>query len=258
MFIVSVVMMNILIAIVSDSYEHAMIRAERLFLRARLEIAAELDSLFALTRGVNNNTGCTRLSRSSCCQTILKTMTSPFIRVFAMKSRAGVVELETEMWTARAQDMENRMRTAVTQTEKRLERTISRMQKQLQQQVTQSEIRLVKTFGAETAGNFFGTEEQDSGSRMSHASHEEKHVARVGQRPPLRPTVDRARTGRPPVTRQSSGRNVGPQGKVLNRGRSSSNVARESRGSDYYTRTADIRDRAATRLNRPPPHPTKP
>ena len=42
MFIMTIVMLNILIAIVSDSYEAAMIRSKAMFVRAKFELAAEL------------------------------------------------------------------------------------------------------------------------------------------------------------------------------------------------------------------------
>ena len=42
-FIVLVIMLNILIAVVSDSYECAIIRSKKLFLSARLELVAEFD-----------------------------------------------------------------------------------------------------------------------------------------------------------------------------------------------------------------------
>jgi len=45
MFFVVIVMLNVLIAVVSDSYDLAMTRAENLFLRTRLELVAELDAL---------------------------------------------------------------------------------------------------------------------------------------------------------------------------------------------------------------------
>lgn len=45
MFFVVVVMLNVLIAIVSDSYDFALTRSEKLFLRARLQLLAELDAL---------------------------------------------------------------------------------------------------------------------------------------------------------------------------------------------------------------------
>jgi len=45
MFFVVVVMLNVLIAIVSDSYDFALTRSEKLFLRARLVLVAELDAL---------------------------------------------------------------------------------------------------------------------------------------------------------------------------------------------------------------------
>ena len=49
-FLVNVLLLNILIAVVSDSYEYALIRARKLFLRARLDLVAELDTLFRLGR----------------------------------------------------------------------------------------------------------------------------------------------------------------------------------------------------------------
>ena len=44
-FLVMVMMLNILIAVVSDSYDYAVIRAQRLFLMARLALVAELDTM---------------------------------------------------------------------------------------------------------------------------------------------------------------------------------------------------------------------
>jgi hypothetical protein len=45
MFFVVIVMLNVLIAVVSDSYDYAMTRATQLFLRTRLVLVAELDAL---------------------------------------------------------------------------------------------------------------------------------------------------------------------------------------------------------------------
>ncbi len=45
LFFVVIVMLNVLFAVVSDSYDYAMKRAQQLFLRSRLECVAELDSL---------------------------------------------------------------------------------------------------------------------------------------------------------------------------------------------------------------------
>jgi hypothetical protein len=46
-----IIMLNVLIAVVSDSYDYAMTRASGLFLRTRLVLVAELDAL-GLTREV--------------------------------------------------------------------------------------------------------------------------------------------------------------------------------------------------------------
>jgi len=46
MVLVVVVMMNVLIAIVSDSYDNAMVRSNELFWRARLELVAEVSTTF--------------------------------------------------------------------------------------------------------------------------------------------------------------------------------------------------------------------
>ena len=46
-FIVMILMLNILIAVVSDSYDYAVIKSRQLFCRARLELAAELDVMFS-------------------------------------------------------------------------------------------------------------------------------------------------------------------------------------------------------------------
>jgi hypothetical protein len=42
---VVVVMLNVLIAVVSDAYDYSMTRAQQLFLRTRLQLVAELDAL---------------------------------------------------------------------------------------------------------------------------------------------------------------------------------------------------------------------
>lgn len=44
-FFVVVVMLNVLIAVVSDAYDYSMTRAQQLFLRTRLQLVAELDAL---------------------------------------------------------------------------------------------------------------------------------------------------------------------------------------------------------------------
>merc|ERR1740136_464189 len=41
-FLVMLILLNMLIAIISDSYDYAIIRAEELFLQARINLAAEL------------------------------------------------------------------------------------------------------------------------------------------------------------------------------------------------------------------------
>ena len=46
MFLVVVIMMNVLIAIVSDSYDNAMVRSNELYSRARLELVAEVSTTF--------------------------------------------------------------------------------------------------------------------------------------------------------------------------------------------------------------------
>jgi len=46
--LVTILLLNILIAVVSDSYEYAQIRSRVLFRRARLELAAELEALTPL------------------------------------------------------------------------------------------------------------------------------------------------------------------------------------------------------------------
>ena len=46
-FIANIMMLNVLIAVVSDSYANAMIKSEVLFRRARLELIAEFDTMFS-------------------------------------------------------------------------------------------------------------------------------------------------------------------------------------------------------------------
>ena len=62
-----VLMLNILIAVVSDSYEHAQINARPLFLLARISLVAELDSMglssTSLTKDGRPATFCSRVNR---------------------------------------------------------------------------------------------------------------------------------------------------------------------------------------------------
>jgi hypothetical protein len=44
-FFVVIILLNVLIAVVSDSYSYAKTKARQLFLRSRLELIAELDAL---------------------------------------------------------------------------------------------------------------------------------------------------------------------------------------------------------------------
>merc|ERR1711904_30105 len=48
MLVVNILMLNVLIAVVSDSYDYARIRSQKIFLRSRLERTAEFD-LMGLT-----------------------------------------------------------------------------------------------------------------------------------------------------------------------------------------------------------------
>merc|ERR1719191_1482978 len=45
MLVVNILMLNVLIAVVSDSYDYARIRSQKIFLRTRLERTAEFDLL---------------------------------------------------------------------------------------------------------------------------------------------------------------------------------------------------------------------
>ena len=53
-FMVMVLLLNMLIAIISDSYDYAMIRAEQLFLQARIDLAAELVAVGVATSDAKN------------------------------------------------------------------------------------------------------------------------------------------------------------------------------------------------------------
>ena len=70
-FLVVIVMLNVLIAVISDSYDYAQIRAAKLFVRTRVEIAAELVGL-----GVARSGEPTRFTE--CIDRLLVPFTSAF------------------------------------------------------------------------------------------------------------------------------------------------------------------------------------
>ena len=104
MFIVLVMMLNILIAVVGDSYDWALIRARKLFIGARLRLVAELGAIerFFLFRFIG------------CFAFLL-----PRSWLRSQLAIEGSNE-EDEIWLGRALDMERRTHNIVQASEARL------------------------------------------------------------------------------------------------------------------------------------------
>eukprot|EP00613_Pedinella_sp_CCMP2098_P042777 CAMPEP_0171793340 /NCGR_PEP_ID=MMETSP0991-20121206/67499_1 /TAXON_ID=483369 /ORGANISM="non described non described, Strain CCMP2098" /LENGTH=385 /DNA_ID=CAMNT_0012403587 /DNA_START=21 /DNA_END=1178 /DNA_ORIENTATION=+ len=98
MFFVVVVMLNVLIAVVSDAYDYSMTRAQQLFLRTRLQLVAELDSL-----GLTDHT---QSLLSPALNTLLSksALTGLFRKALRLKTEGNVYS--DEAWVGRVLHME--------------------------------------------------------------------------------------------------------------------------------------------------------
>lgn len=135
-FLVMVMMLNILIAVVSDSYDYAQIRARQLFLSARLDLVAEMDAIGIASQAqfqrsdFGRGPGCSAgeyqdLEGMGAARPngtgIGSWLVGQLSSIFRMSS---TVEDEDD-WLGRALDLERRTRKAVMHAEQRLARCVS-------------------------------------------------------------------------------------------------------------------------------------
>jgi hypothetical protein len=118
--IVMIVMLNVLIAVVSDGYDYAMTKSKRLFFKARLELVAELDHLFSLVSRQHLDS----------IDNMLEPLMSTMKFVLRTKQDKGELDIEEEaVWEGKLQHMERTFAAANKASEKRiqsLERTVTR------------------------------------------------------------------------------------------------------------------------------------
>ena len=124
-FIVMVIALNMLIAIVSDSYEYAQIRASKLFLRTRVELAAELVAI-----------GAARSRAPSVAIDTLGRLLAPMKRVLQLTAEPADREDgeddggggdDDDEWQGRALEMERRTQAAVSDSRVQLEARFGEM-----------------------------------------------------------------------------------------------------------------------------------
>ena len=102
---VTVLLLNVLIAVVSDSYDGAQTRAKKLYLAARLEFVARLDAMY-LTAAMSQQRG-----------PLAAAVHASMLRFFHVS--AGD-DGQHDEWRGRALDMERRMNNVVAAAEGRL------------------------------------------------------------------------------------------------------------------------------------------
>jgi len=151
-FLVMVMMLNILIAVVSDSYDYAQIRARQLFLSARLDLVAEMDAIGIASQAqfqrsdFGRGPGCSAgeyqdLEGMGAARPngtgIGSWLVGQLSSIFRMSS---TVEDEDD-WLGRALDLERRTRKAVMHAEQRLARCVSESELKL---LSESKVRAAK------------------------------------------------------------------------------------------------------------------
>ena len=121
-FIVMILMLNILIAVVSDSYDYAVIKSRQLFCRTRLELAAELDVMLPNARHgryspLNDGTPPTTNALSRLGASIMGRI-GESIKMGRQHDDAD--EYAADDWLGRALDMERRTKKLVEDSEARI------------------------------------------------------------------------------------------------------------------------------------------
>merc|ERR1712194_564484 len=100
---VMVIMLNVLIAVVSESYDCARVKAPVWFMQTRLEFVAELDVLGATGAGLE------------CLRPVLR----PWASILAFRLEGGVI-IE-DQWMGHSREMEKTMAALLDASEKRIE-----------------------------------------------------------------------------------------------------------------------------------------
>ena len=125
-FIVMIIALNMLIAIVSDSYEYAQIRASKLFLRTRVELAAELVAI-----------GAARSRPPTAASNLLGRVLVPMKHVLQLSAELPDSEDAgdggdggggDDEWQGRALEMERRTQAAVSDSRVQLEARFGEME----------------------------------------------------------------------------------------------------------------------------------
>jgi hypothetical protein len=119
MFLMAIIMLNILIAIVSDSYDAAMIRARALFTRAKFEFAAEQVAMRdALGWGFGSDGGASKVSTS----------------LLHVDLNDDENQTETE-WMGRALDMEHRVKKVVDRSKEEIKADVDVLRSDMESRV---------------------------------------------------------------------------------------------------------------------------
>jgi len=138
-FLANIMMLNVLIAVVSDSYECAIIKSKLLFRRARLELVAEFDTMLTICSGADGAglarhnayahvydeleraDGGTRSDQPTAQLTGLSWAVARLSRPLARAIKMGTDEEDGEdnAWPGRALDMEKRVAALIEAYEER-------------------------------------------------------------------------------------------------------------------------------------------
>lgn len=119
-FFVLVIIFNVLIAVVSDSYDYSMTRSRTLYLKARLELTGEFDALHLTTQKPHWKT--------------INYLLGPMIKKLRITPE-DETDGEEDNWKGRALDMESRIKTVI-------EKRCKKLEEQLMQQMIDMEQRM--------------------------------------------------------------------------------------------------------------------
>jgi len=141
-FIANIMMLNMLIAVVSDSYECAIIKSKLLFRRARLELVAEFDTMITIWRGsmggVRAGPGGAYAELQQVERAAVETPSSSWVwRTLAHAIKMGGGDDEGgDEWQGRTLDMEKRIVALIGASE-------TRANVELDARLTASEVRII-------------------------------------------------------------------------------------------------------------------
>eukprot|EP00747_Dinoflagellata_sp_TGD_P024946 gnl/TRDRNA2_/TRDRNA2_130900_c1_seq1.p1 gnl/TRDRNA2_/TRDRNA2_130900_c1~~gnl/TRDRNA2_/TRDRNA2_130900_c1_seq1.p1 ORF type:complete len:269 (-),score=33.39 gnl/TRDRNA2_/TRDRNA2_130900_c1_seq1:310-1068(-) len=113
MLIVQIMMLNVLIAVVSESYDIAHVKAHDLYHRSRLNLAAELDAMGLTREGLHG----------------LYWVSGWLLRILARDLETGSEEDSIDFEVQRAEDIERRTKLIVAESEIRIQESQENMRK---------------------------------------------------------------------------------------------------------------------------------